>query len=449
MSKARLTYRLDAGRRNSNPNSTNQPDIIPLRQEEFKVIDNGQELNQFTNDFGAWKSPFDEETERIEKLIRESSGRMAAEQDNRTDRVTGHWEGPPPGTGTADRNAARQEAVAGAGTGYLDRGHVILDEEVDEPYYGDGHAQAPRQESARFEQPIVSTSTRYMRYSRTPWLKVGAAVAGAVGTGVLLGFLVLSLFNGGEASKVPESQVAEGTVPVEGTPEGGAASTATSTGGTDDELLTGGVQVQIPAKTYSILQNGGFSQEEGADTAMNDLLDKGLAGVKEQLDKHYVYAGIAADRTAASSLSLPLQNQQIEVYVKNYTLPAVNSIHWEGNTETLQTYLAQSDQLVQIISGMTAVHLEGAALTPMEENSLQTLKEKHEAWIATSAEVNSEAPDEIKPILQKLDSAMNTAKQSIDEYKRNPSAAMLWQAQTSLMQFVLAEKELLQKLDAN
>ncbi|WP_010270865.1 hypothetical protein [Paenibacillus senegalensis] len=459
MSKARLTYRFDNGRDPANKPSGQQPEIIPLQKEEYKVMDSGPELNQFTTHYGEWKSPFDEETEKIEKLIRESAGTRSHKQQHQQP----HQQPPAKATAAsfASSNLEAEQERLNAASYEMDE----RDYEYDySPGYSHDPPPPPRMERAAAEdyngykaasyssgnrQPVVDGSARYVRYSKTPWLKVGAAVAGAVATGVLLGLLVLSLFNSDQLPPASDQRVTEGSMPV-GTPvEGGSDQGDTANPGAAPAAAGDGVQVQIPAKTYTILQNGGFSQAEGAETAVKELLDKGLAGVREDLDKHYVYAGIAADRTAAASLSLPLQNQQVEIYVKTYTLPAVPSIRWEGNTETLLTYLAQSDQLVQIISGMTAVHLEGTALTPMEEASLQTLKEKHEAWTASAAAVNSEAPDEIKPILQKLDTAMNTAKQSIDEYRRNPSAAMLWQAQTSLLQFVLAEKELLQMIEAS
>ena len=48
-----------------------------------------------------------------------------------------------------------------------------------------------------------------------------------------------------------------------------------------------------------------------------------------------------------------------------------------------------------------------------------------------------------------MSNAMNTAVISLDEYQKNPSAAYLWQAQSSILQYILAEKTLLTSIAAN
>ncbi|GIP31359.1 SPOR domain-containing protein [Paenibacillus sp. J2TS4] len=422
MNKARITYRLD-----------NQPDgdrertrkrgrhaVIPLHQEEFQVVEETPDrLNQYTSDFGTWKSPFDEETERIERLIRETTERRQPDWDNEP-------KGNPPSPIIEEEpRREREESLRGS---------------YSPPYE---------------EQPVITT-TRYVRYSKPPWLKIVSAVAAAVATGVLLGFFVLSMLGG----KVSPQEIGTGgqispdsAASVSGTEGGEDAGTIGASGNTQNGMTeavsqsaVSGVDIHIAAKTLSILQNGIFSTAEGAQTAQEELRRQGLAGAIEQSDRHYVYAGIAADRNDALNLSKELQSRQIEIYVKNYSLPALTKVNWPGSTEILENYLTQSDQLVQIISGMTAVHLEEATPTPMDEKSMQSLKERHEVWSTAASNVSREAPEEAKPILQKLDQAMNTAIQSIDEYKKNPAGSMLWEAQTSLMNFVLAEKELLEKI---
>ncbi len=92
MSKARITYRLDDSRQNMNKQPSverSERKVVPLHAEETAKI--GQEdgekaekkravndrrpiLNQFTSDFGSWSSPFDEETLRLEQMIRQSGG---------------------------------------------------------------------------------------------------------------------------------------------------------------------------------------------------------------------------------------------------------------------------------------------------------------------------------------------------------------------------------------
>lgn len=422
MNKARITYRLDneSNRRGERQRQSEPPAVIPLHQEEYQVVEESpSRLNQYTSDFGTWKSPFDEETERIERMIRETNERNHPEVNRAPDYNVPHTP-------------------------------IIEEEQTDHPQERWNGAYIPPYE----EQPVVTT-TRYVRYSKPPWVKIISSVAAAVATGVLLGFFVLSMFDKpvvptepgtkGQAEQGPPAAAAANG-PEAADPAGAAGQAENGSLEAAVQTTAGGADVNIAAKTYSVLQNGIFSSAEGAQTAQEDLRSKGLAGVTEQTDKHYVYAGIAADRNDALNLGKELQGRQIEIYVKNYSLPALTKVNWPGSIEGLENYLALSDQMVQIISGMTAVHLEEESPTPMDSNSLQSLKERHEGWSGAASTVAKEASEEVKPILQKLDQAMNTALQSIDQYTKNPSTSMLWEAQTSLMNFVLTEKQLLETI---
>ena len=81
-----------------------------------------------------------------------------------------------------------------------------------------------------------------------------------------------------------------------------------------------------------------------------------------------------------------------------------------------------------------------------DASTMQSIATAHTAWSQLSATVAQEGGEENKAVLQRMNNALNSAKTSLDEYKKNPSTAMLWQAQTYTMQFVIAEKELLTKI---
>jgi stage II sporulation protein B len=99
-----------------------------------------------------------------------------------------------------------------------------------------------------------------------------------------------------------------------------------------------------------------------------------------------------------------------------------------------------------MLSGITLIHLEETQLTTLSDSTMQSIQSSFEAWTQTSSQVFTDAPDAVKPILQKMTNGMNTAKRSMDEYKKSPSNEMLWQAQTNLIQFIIAEKTLLNNL---
>jgi stage II sporulation protein B len=121
---------------------------------------------------------------------------------------------------------------------------------------------------------------------------------------------------------------------------------------------------------------------------------------------------------------------------------------WDGNAESVQTYFSQADQLVQMLSGITLVHLEESELTAISDATLQSVKSTFDSWTSSSALVFNDATENVKPALQKLTNAMNTAKRSLDEYKKIPSLEMLWQIQTNILQFIITEKSLLSDIAA-
>ncbi|RKN83860.1 SPOR domain-containing protein [Paenibacillus ginsengarvi] len=468
MNKARITYRFDETGRETV--RKDQPQVIPLLKEEYSVVREDhwpgeepvierssgnhreepaprpargplfdtQPLNQFTTDFGAWKSPFDEETERVERMIRESERQR-----------TEHPAHPP---------ASAQSRFPDR----LDPERYPL--EPEERY--DGHTGYYEPERERSERSYVRGDlpphlppSRYERNSPTSWLKVIASVAGAVGTGVLIGFFVLSMFGGEETQKngsdaaagpgksvaVAPSQTGTGALPGQTAAGGGkenAAPASTAASGAT-------VPLNMAAATYTLLQNGVFTNQQGADSAVAELKKKGLAAYVQQSDKFYVYVGFAPNRDDALALSQLLKDQKMELFLKALPLPAVSKIKWAGEQPAaVETFFTQNQKLVQTIGGFAVAHLKEKTPSALDDATLQTIHTAHQAWSGASATFGSGLGADQKAALQKWVAAMNTAVTSMDEYKKNPSSAYLWQAQSSLMQVLFLENELLAAIQA-
>lgn len=512
MNKARITYRFDPNRdnreREAGQGTEEMGRVIPLYQEEYEVVEEELELrgpsykgdkpdrertmpgsagrdtnkgqapdirdyqglNQFTTDFGAWSSPFDAETRRIEELIREASEREAirhsgqSDSRSRTPRQDREEERFPQqsreypeqrnwsrsGQAGFEAGGSRQESYwPEEDNGYEDRlgtrgGYAYS---ADEPSSGRGYR--PEQDNG-WEGPIV-TGPRYVRHNRTPWLKISAAVAGAAVTGVLLGVLALSLFSNSDPADVsgnladPQAGagVNQNVKPVSGVIDSGAAGAVSGAAASGKEI-----SLAYGGKSYSILQNGIFSAQQGAEQAKSDLVKQGLAAASEAASgKFYVFTGISMDKESAAALSKQLKEKnKLDIYVKEYSVPAVSKVRWNGNGDTLKSYLEQSDKLLQSINLLSVMNLEAAKPEPIDASTLQSVSTAHAAWAQQSTTVSQEAGEDTKGIVQKMNAAMNSAKASLDEYKKNPSAAMLWQAQTYALQFVVAQKELLTKI---
>jgi stage II sporulation protein B len=392
LNKTRITYRLD--NQNEKPleriSQEERKKVIPLYEDEFRVVKDTRPLPEYVNDYGAWNSPIDAETRRIEQLIRESNAPKINSQPKRTNEDLSVYE-------------------------------------IEQRFRHDEYSE---------NSTHTTSGTMYMRRN-IPWVKVAGTAIGAVVTGILLGYLIITMFSG--TSPVQDkTAIANQVKPITNDASKEASVTVPL-----DSLKAGVIAVQIPSRTYTFLQTGGFSTVERADQAGAELRKQGMAAVTESADKFFVYVGIAADRNSALTLAKQLQAKKMDIYKKPYSLPALQQMKWNGNAESLQTYCTQADQLIQMLSGITLVHLEESQLTVISDTTLQSIQSSFEAWTATSSKVFTDATANVKPVLQKMTNVMNTAKLSLDEYMKTPSFEMLWQAQTNILQFIIAEKALL------
>ncbi|MDU0203509.1 SPOR domain-containing protein [Paenibacillus sp. MAH-36] len=448
MSKARITYRFDAKEpAESNRKASRVPGpeekVIPLYQEEYKVVTNSPNdtqnseeitsyqqaereqveslfephaLNTFTTDFGNWNSQIETEGERVERIIRESQA--IREQQVRAEVPV---ERPEPVT---ERNRDEWSSWTHKG-----------------PYI----------------EPEVGA--RYAKSNGAPWIRIATSVAGAVVTGVAFGFFVLSMFSptdraatdtapGKTTIAVPSANVA--AVPSKA--PGGATKTGTDQAAGLPVTAGAVTPVQIPAKSYTFLQNGVFSSIQGAQAIQDTLKKKGLASALDSSDKLTVFVGFANNKDDATALRQQVQtvDKTIEVYIKSLDIPAVTGIRWSGQKpDSVPAFLTEANKLVNTINELALIHLAETKPSALSDSSLQTIHTSHQSLTTLSTALNEGLSDDAKPIVQKMTSSLNSAVQSMDEYKKSPSTAMLWQAQTSMMQYILAQKDLLKKISVS
>jgi stage II sporulation protein B len=434
MNKAKMTFRFDQPlRRDAGlERKPKEQQIIPLHKDEYKVsLIDAQTLNPYTNDFGGWQSSFDTETLRVEKLIRESGSQSIPPAPT----FSNHEEIPMP------REGIRREHT--------------------DPIR-DHHWYVP--EDHTYVRQRIGTS----------WLKVTAAVAGAIATGVAFGFLVLSMFSEeSQANKGIVKDTAPSSITtVANTPKPGIAGngapipdvamgSATAKTGTDKPLAIeppaslptmaplstaasteAATTVSIPAKTLTLLQSGVYSTTQGADAAQAELKKQGLAAVSDSGDRYPVYVALTLNRDEASGLAQQFQQKKIDVIVKSVELPALTRIKWSGKqAEAVPAFIAQGDKLIQLIVPLISKQLTESKLSVLDAPALQSAKTAHQTWMGMTTGVNEGINQEGQMAVQKMNSALNMAFTSLDEYKKNPSTSYLWQTQNSLIQAALAQKE--------
>jgi stage II sporulation protein B len=276
LSKTRITYRLDNqyDKPSERMNGDERKKVVPLYEDEFRIVDEARTSPEYPNDYGAWNSPFDAETRRIEQLIRESNAPVM----------------------NSNRIRTQEEDLSPY--------------EIEKRFRNlDSHSKST---NSPYETIYVSRNI--------PWVKMLGTAFGAVVTGVLIGYLIITMFSGNTATQDKL------TTPKDAAAAGDGSKSAASVMAPTTSLETAATAVQIPSRSYTFLQNGGFSTIERADLVGAELQKQGMTAVVESGEKYFVYVGMAADRNTALSLSNQLKEKKMEIYMKPYVLPAVSNI---------------------------------------------------------------------------------------------------------------------------
>ncbi|MBW7476210.1 SPOR domain-containing protein [Paenibacillus oenotherae] len=485
--KARITYRFD---------KTNGPRQEPQQEEterrlKSNVVPFFQEELKFTSDIGAWNSPFQDDARALEKLIRDTERKdaSATSQRDRSAAAPLFEEQKPSSIKRAaiirDPFEAKQPAnsVDPSMHPHIDwSGQILLGDESQpfdskpQPAYEtsrtlirdaawDDHDrnnsilsnELMDQEVGHAGRSSFKTASIYRSPRGPSWFKVLASVVGAVATGALFGYLVLTLFTAGDsglnaadiATEMPgAANAANSGSDLPSTTPQNEGMNALPTAGNDTTIGTeqgtaATAAVNIPAVSYYMLQYGVFSSKEGLDEALAGLNDKGLAAAQFATGEDYrVYAGMAQDRGKALVLGNKLAN--LEVYMKQIDLPALSALPFAGDAAVAETFFQQTRELTGQLDAMTI-----ARLTDDTSDVEGSWSELHQNWTRTAALMESGVTDSKgRTALHKLAQAINTAAVAAGEYEKKSSDAHLWSVQRALMEAVFVQKDWFASMDA-
>lgn len=394
MNKAKMTFRFDE------PNRKPANNAAMKEQAETKIVS----LNEYKSDYSLWSSPQDE-LDEIEREIRETdrtppvpSGKERPEQDGKEERDTIVWDGE---------------------TGYV---------EVDESWKG-GSYRTPGNPS---------------------WFKIFISVTGAIATGAIFGFVVLSLFNGDVQIPGLDKLIADDVK----TGAAIAPSGRTDAKQSDPEAKEAAsmqtqplsVAVNIPAQNYYMLQYGVFSGLEGVNQAKQELRQKGLAAYADTADKNRVYAGVTVAREDAMLLTQQFKAQGIEFYVRTVELPAIGQMTYAGDAQQVAQYFEQSAAMVRLLNDVTIARLMETEPKALSETQMQTIHNEHQRWTELESKAQSGLPAEAKEIWAKMTKAMNSAVVAMNEYNKKTSETHLWEVQSAMMDYIMLEKSFLETI---
>ncbi|ASA23772.1 SPOR domain-containing protein [Paenibacillus donghaensis] len=328
------------------------------------------------------------------------------------------------------------------------------DDEIDEDWLSTGNQYLPQAGpgQTRGGWPAAGADGSY--HTRRPsniW-KFAVSVTGALGIGLLLGYMVLSLFSGGNTDGGAGAAIA-GTLaavdPAAGTAEGGGegAEAADPAGAGTSGLpleetadpAAGRIGVQVGAQSYYLLQYGVFSTPAGAEQAKQELLAAGLAASLDPADGNRVYAGLSPDREQAKLLSSGLKNEGIELYVREVALPAAEQLRFGGTAATVSGYFAVSGELLSELSSQSAALLAGGPGT----TDTAAVSDLHLQWSESVKALEQGLPAEAQAVCAELEKAVSRGISALTEYNKNKAQGLLWEVQEAMMSFLEGQKQLM------
>lgn len=400
-----------------------------------------------------WNSPFQDDVTALEELIRNTENHKPSSADSH---MPDHSR---PGRNAARMPDGKEQRVPKGGRSFrgqegLSRaavGRQGYTEYGDYNGYGDMQGRAGLYSSDETdvddeEYPGNAVYARYKQAAGSPsWPKVFMTVAGALATGALFGYLLLAFFTGspswpgtaGEGTETGTQGVSAST----GGKEAAHAQASTSAAQSEASGSVPAVAVELPEQKYYLLQYGVFGSEEGRDAALAELASKGVAGAALSSAQDYrVYAGMAADKEEASLLKSQF-GDGIDLYVKTFSLSYPSQMPYAGTQETLQSFLTHTSDLVPMLLGLVNVQLEQASPSAFSDNASAAWQQAAGEW-ATSADAAKSgfADDASLAAFEGLTGSVQSAIQSLAGFEQNPSRAYLWQAQSALMEAVIAQK---------
>ncbi len=170
----------------------------------------------------------------------------------------------------------------------------------------------------------------------------------------------------------------------------------------------------------------------------------GIAAGGDTEDQNRVYAGISPDREQAKLLSNQLKTQGVELYVRELQLPGFEKAAYGGDGEKLTIFFQLSSTLVGKLSGLSSSLLEAGGSGKANATEMKELNDLHQQWTQNIAALPSGLPKEAAASASTLEKAMNSAVSALGEYNKNTAKEHIWEIQSSMMEYVLHEKEFIQ-----
>lgn len=321
--------------------------------------------------------------------------------------------------------------------GQYNQALVESDPKAGADWYDDYQRVEHSNEDKEYKDDFYVENYRY-HPRRTSWWKLGGSLTGAIVTGALFGFVVLSIFNKDLSFPIPgigvpsQNQTGQSVdIPVLGKIDEGETADVPQT-----------VNMALPEQTYYFLQYGVFSTAQGVQLAQEELQASGIAAARDTVDEKRVYAGVSPDREQAKLLSGGLKAVGVNLILHEITLPQVAQLEYSGNTQSLERYLSQSADLVSLLSSSSASLLSQLTTETQNMGEIQELGQRHQLWTESAAAIRGNLGPDSEKEMNEMEKAMNSAVEAMAGYNKKEAKTLLWEVQNQMMRFILAEQKL-------
>ena len=490
--KARITYRFETAGHEEGAGGRRAGRMVRVKPQAEGVADTGgdgrrdaespawPEESAFGTSLVPWRSPFQDDPDALERLIRETDGRMAEEDagagaeragetgfggradradgsefggaarhDSGTEAGDGTRPGGRPGTGGRGAGDGLEPSVGAAGDGTRPGGRPGTggrgagddwDPSVGASGIGrlSGHAAGIGVGTGADGGTVFHFPSYRRRRPAPSWIRAAATVIGAVLTGALFGWLVMTLIFWQAGSPGPADAGDEPGVPADHAPPSGEPAAADPVR-TEDRPDTAGsrIAVGLPAVRYHVLQYGVFSTAAGLEEALAQLGKAGFPAGADTEGGYRAYAGIADSREGAEALAASFGG--VELYIRPLDIPAVAPEAFAAQPEAVPVFLLRTGELIRTAGGLSASLLSAGGTNPVPDEAWSDWEAVHREWSeAAEALPDETAADEgIGAIL----GAVGRAADAFAAYRKEPEPGLLREIQSALIGAAVALRD--------
>lgn len=288
-----------------------------------------------------------------------------------------------------------------------------------------------------------STSREY-RTSRRGWVKILLVSILALGLGSTFGYLLLQLFL--QPAAIPHN---DHTVPVNANGLTALSSQVPEEQQQVQQQMTEPLTaIQIAPLSLHMVQAGAFAEESSAQAIVDQLMAKGFQGVISDGMPYRLFVGVAVDQEMGLQLGRWIQNQGIEIYVKEYSIAGIETLSTteQEDLTVMAEMLEESRGLLERLSVYSIRQLiEPSGQEPVGQADPEIMQH-YSSYLQHHEIVLGMLPAPVTPHMEEMKEAMVAANTSYEQYLATKQVEDIWAIQRELVRYGLAYEQWIKAL---